>query len=193
MIPKSSRGEWQKTHILKDGEHMLSLDFFRAALRTVVRSRQPYSLFYAASVSRGSFPFSRVGLGQNIVQAYHDYTLQEYGEDGIVIAYDVRTKISTVLGYIERGKDLLCGLDAIELFRATSLVSFPYISWDMVVYSYAAAILAAKARAMIDQRSIPFYTAAYAYGCGIGYGMVMQMGEAPNGALTQNQDFCALN
>jgi hypothetical protein len=168
LIQPSAR---HRIMIMKDGKYRLSGDFFRAAVASCFASRAPYFLFYAASVSRARFPFAHAGGGQTIAQLYCDYRLGAWGDDALVLAHDLRTATDTVLGTIEGGKGLLYGADAMNLFSATSIYSFPHISWDMVLYSYVAGILVARARCLIA-RTQSYPKVSSAYGCGIGYHLV---------------------
>ena len=148
----------------QDGTALLSKKLFDAALSAIIQSK-PFSLGAR----------ERIKPCRTIKSCYYEYILQEDGNDAAVIAYNSVSEQYSVIGFIEMGKSLLFGLEAIQISCATSDFSFPHVSWDMVAYSYASAIRAAKAHPMIDQRKSKPFVAAYAYGCAIGYDAMMGM------------------
>lgn len=140
----------------RDGTALLSKNFFDTAL--------------AALLKKG---FPSYSVAQQVLSKSTTYALCPYGEDAAVVAYNSSTNLYSILGIIERGKSLLCGLELLPIAFATSQLSFPHISWDVVAYSYIAARSSAKVRPILYRHVIPYYTALYAYGCGIGYAKVM--------------------
>lgn len=151
-----------------DGTALLSKGLFDAGVSAILQSKPSRSIFCLGAMEQAS------SCG-TLKSAHYEYTLQEDGDDAAVIAYNSVTEQYSVIGFIEMGKSLLCGLEAIQISCATSDFSFPHVSWDMVAYSYASAIRAAKAHPMIDQRKSKYFIAAYAYGCAIGYDAMMGM------------------
>ena len=160
----------------QDGTALLSKKLFDAALSAMISAKSACSTWSAerVSVARGRL---------------YEYQLCEDGDDAAVVAYNSASGVYTVLGIIEQGKSLLLGSKKIRIASATTELSFPHVSWDMVAYSYAtrsevdcqseAQALVTRVRAMRNQRTDSSCAAAYAYGCGIGYGNAMGMRQAP--------------